>query len=121
MENWRVNCLGNVGGVDTGSTLAWGSCETNLIVYNNVHGTTYSVVVKRLHLQLLKDDTLTSKCSVTMDDDGNDSIAARLVPTEGMLLSADAAHHYWVDSFKMGRVGEECNCDFFCGTVRQLL
>jgi hypothetical protein len=106
VENWRVNCFGNVGGVDAGSCLAWGSCETDLVVYNNVDSTTYFVVVKRLHLQLLEHDTLTSEGSVSVHNDWDDCIAGRLVPTEGMLLGTDTTHHYWVDSFQMGRVSQ---------------
>lgn len=76
-------------------------------------GTTNPVVVKRLHLQLLEHDTLTSEGSVTVNDDWDHCISGRLVSTEGVLLSAYATHHYWIDSFEMGRVGQKSNRYFF--------
>jgi len=117
VENWRVNSLGNVGSIDTGSCLAGVSCETNLVVDNNVDGSTNLIVVERLHLQLLKDDTLTSHSSVTVHDDGNHFVSARFVAAERVLLSADAAHNHGVNSFQVGGVGQESNRNFLLGAV----
>lgn len=46
VENWRVNCFSNIRRVDARSTLAWVCCETNLVINNNVDGTTNPVVIK---------------------------------------------------------------------------
>lgn len=36
VENWSVDCLGNIGGIDTGSSLVGRSSETDLIVNDHV-------------------------------------------------------------------------------------
>lgn len=46
VENWRVNCFGDISAVGAGSGLAWVSCETNLVVYDNVDGTADFVVIE---------------------------------------------------------------------------
>ena len=46
VENWRVNCFGDISAVGAGSGLAWVSCETNLVVDDNVDGTADFVVIE---------------------------------------------------------------------------
>jgi len=46
VENWRVNCFGDISAVGSRSRFARVSCETNLVVYDNVDGAADSVVIK---------------------------------------------------------------------------
>ena len=45
MNNWRIDCFGEVGRVHATSTLGWYSCKTNLIVYDDVDCATNCVVL----------------------------------------------------------------------------
>jgi hypothetical protein len=37
MEYWRVDALSNIRCVDTGPTLVWCCCETDLVVHNHMN------------------------------------------------------------------------------------
>lgn len=50
VEDRSVDRLGNISSVDARSALAGVSCETNLVVNNDVDGATSFVVSQRLHL-----------------------------------------------------------------------
>lgn len=50
MENWGVDSLGQVRTVNGRSTLVWGGGETDLVVHDNMDGTSNGVVFQILHL-----------------------------------------------------------------------
>ena len=66
MENRCINTFSDISGVNSWSTFTWWGCETNLIINNDVNGSSYIIILKRLHLQLFKHNTLSCKCCITM-------------------------------------------------------
>jgi len=78
VENWCINTFCNISSVYSWSTFTWWGCETNLIINNNVNRSSYIIILKRLHLQLFKHNTLSRKCCVTMDYYWN-NLCSRLI------------------------------------------
>jgi hypothetical protein len=72
---------------------------------------TDGVVLERLHLEALVDDSLTSNGGIPVDNDGDDLLSVLLLSTEEMLLSAASAHHAGVNSFQMGGVSHQRELD----------
>lgn len=99
VEDGRVDSLGDISRVKTGSSFVRRGSKTDLVIHADVDGAPDVVVGERLHLHLLKDDTLSSHSSVTVHDDWHDSRAITLRATERVLQGARSAHHYRVDSF----------------------
>ena len=67
MENWGVDGLSKIGCVSCGSTFAGNGGETNLVIYDDVNGSSNRVVGQVLHLHGFINDSLTRKGCVSVD------------------------------------------------------
>lgn len=72
MEDWSFYRFGNICTVMARSGFVWRCCETNLVVDYDVDRAANFVVLKVLHLQAFKHNTLASERCVTMDKNRND-------------------------------------------------
>ena len=74
VEDWCLNRLSDVGCVGSGTRILWQGGETNLVVHDDVNGAANLVALKLAHLQRLRNNTLTSKCRVTVDQNWHNRI-----------------------------------------------
>jgi len=103
VENWRIDGLSKIRRVVTTSSFAWHCCITNLVVNNDMDGTSYGIVFKILHLKGFVDNSLSSECSVSVNQNRYNfvPILSVAVSVEDMVFGSDSSHYYWVHAFKM--------------------
>lgn len=70
-----------------------------------MHSSTDRVVLQVLHLEGLRDDTLTGEGSISVDLNRDDSLSGSFVTSEEMLLSSSSTGNDGVNSLEMRRVG----------------
>lgn len=103
VEYGCANHLGDFCAVVSGTSLVLVGSESDLIVHDYVDNTARRVILEILHFERFVDDTLSSHCSITMDDDSHCFIE-RLF-RDLILDGSNSPIYQWVDSLQMGRVG----------------
>lgn len=117
MEDGSIDTLGDIGSVLARSAFVRSSRETDLVVYDDVDGTSDGVVGERLHLELLVNDTLTGHRGITMHNDGAHCLSVLDCATERMLLSACSSHDDGVDGLQVGWIGKKCHSNLGSSAV----
>lgn len=110
VEDGGVDGLGNIGTVGSRSGEAGIGGETNLVVDNQVDGTTSGEGRKRVESETLVDDTLGGKGSITVKEDRHGGLVVALVVII-VLDSTRLAQDNRVLGLQMGRVGDERELD----------
>jgi len=113
VENRGINAFSNISAVSSRSSFIRSSCKSDLIVNDNVNSSSYIVILKRLHLECLLDNSLASKGSISMNLDRYNTSSVDFRSTKEMLLSASSSTNDRVNSLKMRRVSKDSNLDFF--------
>jgi len=121
VENWCVNTFSNISSVLAGSSLVGSSGETNLVVDNDMDSTANGVVSEGLHLNLFVNNALAGHCGVTVHNDWHYSSSVLDGATKRVLLRTCSAHHHGVNSFQVGGVSHESNCDLSVVSIALLL
>lgn len=106
VEDGSVDGLGNVGTVGGGTSKARISGETDLVVHDDVNGTTGGVGGQRVESQSLIDDSLGGEGGITVQQDTHGGVELLLVVVvvlDGTGLSEDNG----VLSLQMGGVGDQ--------------
>ena len=101
MEDRCADGSGDLRAVCARASAVGGRCETNLVVDDDMDGTTHSVVLQSLHLKALVDDALASDRGITMHHDGNNRLAVLGLSTKEVLFGTAATLDEGVDSFEM--------------------
>jgi len=120
MEDGGINRLGDIGGVGGRSRESGVGGETNLVVDNNVNGTTSAISREVQEAKGLKDNTLTSKGSVTMEKDTHGLVTLSFVILV-KLNSTGLTEDNRVLSFKMGGVGNKRKVNLLTRRSRSLV
>ena len=105
VEDRGLDRLGKICTVDTGARFAGVGGETDLVVHNDVDGATYLVAGKVNHLHGLINDTLASKGSITVNNEGNYSLS--IMVTKEVLLSTSTSKNDGIDGLKMRGIGKD--------------
>jgi hypothetical protein len=106
VEDGGVDRLGDVGAVGrrTGES---GVCrETNLVVDDDVDGSSGSVVGERVHAHRLVDDSLTGERSVSVEKNTHSGVVVDLVSLK-VLDGSGLTQNDGVLALEMGRIGDE--------------
>ena len=111
VEDGGVDSLGDIRSIHARSATVRSGSETNLVVDDDVEGTTDGVVLEILHLKALVDDTLASHGGVTVDNDGDNLLAVLSLATEEVLLSASSSGDDRVDSLQVRWVSQKRQLD----------
>ena len=67
VEDWSIDCLSEIGGVHCRPSFLGSGSESNLVVHNDMDGSSNGVVREILHLHGFVDDTLSCEGSISMD------------------------------------------------------
>jgi len=127
MNDWSIDRFSQVWGVHATSSFSWYSGETNLIIYNNVYGTSNSIVLQILHLQWFIANSLSCKWCITMDQHWNNLISSCLMRlsfsfTKWMMFSSGSTHNNWINTFEMRWICKNFNGHissiWVCSSVR---
>ena len=119
VEDGGVDGLGDIRAVGSGAGEAGVSGETDLVVDNQVDGTTGRESGKRVEAQALVDDTLASDSGITVEEDTHGALVVLLVVVV-VLDGADLAEDNGVLSLEMRGVGNERELDALAGGGRAL-
>lgn len=106
VEDGCVDCLGDIRGVGSRAREARVGGEADLVVDDEVDGSSGSVPRQVVEAHGLVDNTLASERSVSMEQHTHSGIVLSLVVLE-MLKSTSLAEHKRVLCLQMGRVGHE--------------
>jgi hypothetical protein len=106
VEDGGVDGLGNIGTVGGGSGETRISCETNLVVDDQVDGTSGREGRERVEAETLVDDTLSSKGSITVEENTHGSTVSLLIVVV-VLDSTGLAQDDGVLGLQMRRVGNQ--------------
>ena len=99
MENRSLNALGEVSGVGGGPGIFWQGCEANLVIHDHVNGSTNFVTFQLAELHGLRDNTLTRKCSITVNENRQHWIVFWVA--KSILLSSHDSLENRVNRFKV--------------------
>ena len=106
MENGGADRCSDFRAIGTRSGAVRSRCETNLIVNNDMNGSSNGIIIELLHLKALIDDALSGHGSITVNDYGYDLGAIFLFSTEEMLLGSSSTSNHRVYSFQVRWIGE---------------
>ncbi|KAI6773510.1 hypothetical protein HG531_000359 [Fusarium graminearum] len=106
VEDGGVDSLGNIGTVGGGSGETGVGCETNLVVDNQVDGASSGEGRERVEAETLVDDTLSSKGSITVEENTHGSTVGLLIVVV-VLDSTGLAQDDGVLGLEMRRVGDQ--------------
>ena len=106
VEDGRVNRLSDISAVRSRTSEARVGGETNLVVHNDVDGATGLVGGQRVEAHGLVDDTLSSKCRITVKQYTHGRAEVLLVIVV-MLNGASLTKHHGILSFQMRRVSDK--------------
>jgi hypothetical protein len=106
VEDRGVNGLGDIGTVGGGSGETRIGGETNLVVDNQVNGTSGGESRERVEAETLVDNTLSSEGSITMEENTHGSTVSLLIVVV-VLDSTSLAQDDGVLGLKMRRVGDQ--------------
>lgn len=109
VEDRGVDGLGDIGTVRSRATKAGVGGETDLVVDNDVDGTTGGVGREVVEAHGLVDNALASKGGITVHENSHRVLALSVLAVE--LQGTGLAEHDRVDSLQMGRVGDERKVD----------
>merc|ERR1719273_1633458 len=101
MEDGAADRGGNLRAVDAGPCPVWSSRKADLVIDDNMDGSSDGVIFERLHLEALVNDSLTGNGCISMHDNRDDLLAVFLLTAEEMLLSTGAALHARIDGFQV--------------------
>lgn len=104
VEDGCINALREIARVRCTSCKPWVGGESDLVVDDQMNRTTNAVRREVVHPKGLVDDTLTSECCVTVQEDGHGGVVFLLVVGEE-LEGASLANNQRVFGFEMGGVG----------------
>lgn len=115
MEDRSINRFSKIRSIVSGSSFAWNCCETNLIVDNNMNCSSNSVILQVLHLHCFVNNSLSGKWSITMDEDRYNLISILQISiwVKSVVFSSDSSHNHWIDTFQMGWISKNLNCEIF--------
>ena len=119
VEDGGVDGLGDIRAVGSGAGKAGVSGETDLVVDNQVDGTTGREGGERVEAQALVDDTLASDGGITVEEHTHGALVVLLVVVV-VLDGADLAEDDGVLSLEMRGVGNERELDALAGGGRAL-
>jgi hypothetical protein len=114
MENRRVDGLGNIGTVSGRSGESRIGGETNLVVDDEVNGTTGRKGGERVEAETLVDDTLGSKGGITVKENTHGGAVSLLIVVV-VLDSAGLAQDDGILSLEMRRVGDQRKLNTLAG------
>lgn len=114
VEDGSVDGFGDVGAVRSGSRESRVGGESNLVVDDDVDGSSGSVVGERVHSHRLVDDSLSSEGGVSVKEDSHGGVVGRLVSLE-VLDSSGLSEDDGVLALEMGGVGDEGKGDLLSG------
>ena len=112
MEDGAADRGGDLRAVDAGPCSVWSSRKADLVIDDDMDGSSDCVVLERLHLEALVNDSLTGNGCISMHDNRDDLLAIFLLTAEEMLLSTGAALHARIDGFQVRRVRHQSHLDF---------
>ena len=69
MDDWSIDNFGDIGAVAAGASLRRVGGETNLVINNDVKGTTGSIAWKLGEIKYLGNDALPRNSGISMDKD----------------------------------------------------
>ena len=100
MKDRSINSFSEIWTINSRSSFVWSSCESNLIVDNNMNGSTNSIILKILHLHGFVYNSLSRKSCITMDENWANFTSSCWVTTK-VLFGSDFSHDDWVDALEM--------------------
>ena len=112
MEDGAADRRGDLRAVDAGPCSVWSSSKADLVIDDDMDGSADCVVLERLHLEALVNDSLTGNGCISMHDNRDDLLAIFLLTAEEMLFSTGAALHARIDGFQVRRVRHQGHLDF---------
>lgn len=71
VDNGGLNSLGDICAIETCPSFGWGCCETDLVICDNMDHSVICVMAQIGHLEALVNNSLASKCSITMNENGH--------------------------------------------------
>jgi len=74
-------------------------------------GTTNCIILERLHLKALIDDTLTGDSGITVNNDGHDLLTVLLLSAQEVLFGTSAPLHARIDGFQVRWVRHQSQLD----------
>lgn len=101
MNNGSLDGLSHTSAVQSSSCFSGSSGKSDLVVSNDVDDSINVVMVEVCHLQTFVDNSLSSYCCVTVNEDSQRFI----IIIEGILHCFDVSHDDRIHSFEMGRIG----------------
>src|ERR1700676_1313509 len=111
MENRDFDHLRDVGRVHGRTRVLRQSCESDLVVYDNVYGAACAVAVQLRHIQRFRDNPLPREGGIAMDQK-RQNFLAMLSIAPNALTRTRLPFDYWIDRFEMTRICRETNLDF---------
>lgn len=97
MNDGCLDGFSHVCAVKTSPCLCWGCSETDLIVSYDVNDSVYVIMIQVRHLETFVNDTLTSDCSITV----NQHSQALFLVLQGIFNSLNMTHNDWIHSLQM--------------------
>ena len=115
MEDGRPRRLGQLRTMQTRTCFDGRSREADLVVSDEMYGSTHSVIMEVAHLHGFIDDALPGEGSITMNSNAK-GLAPRLV-VHVVLLSTHSTSDDGVDEFQVRGVGQQVDADFLAAGV----
>ena len=70
MKNWCLHCFGDITAIQRRTSELWRGGKANLVVDNQVNRATNAITIDVAHAETFGNDSLTSKSSVTVNQNG---------------------------------------------------
>ncbi len=106
VEDWRIDGFGNIGTVSGRAGETWVGGETDLVVDNNVNGSSGRVGWETVESHSLVNDTLTGESGITVEKNTHGSVVLLLVVVV-VLDSTGLSKDNWILSLQMRWVGDQ--------------
>ena len=113
MEDRCVDHLGDVGAVVAAERIGLVGREAELVVHDDVHGSTDGPAVEPHHVEAFGDDSLAREGGVAVDEQGDDVVPVLVVPDA--LLRPRPTEDDRVDELQMGGIRREGEPDVVTG------